>query len=80
MTSVPCLGQKLTLYRRGFGFGSFVALVTLALFNLPWRLIPGVVPFLPLAIAVVGCYLAAALMASRAPVDLDPELAAARWL
>jgi hypothetical protein len=80
LVTVPCLGQTLTLYRQGSQFALFVGLATFTLFNLPWHHIPVAGQVLPPLTAAIGCYLAATLMASRAPAEADPEVASGRWL
>jgi hypothetical protein len=74
------LGQTLTLYRQGANLGLFVGLATFVAFNLPWHLLPAGGQMLRWLTTAVGCYLAAALMASRAPATMDAHDAAARWL
>ncbi len=80
MVTVPCLGQTLTLYRQGLRFALFVGLATLALFNLPWHHIPIAGQVLPPLTAAIGCYLAATLIAWRAPAEAGPDAASGRWL
>ena len=77
---VPSHGQTLTCYRRGLLLGLALGVLTFMLSQLsfvslalPWQIAHGV-------LLCGGFYLAAALMASRAPAGLSPELAATRWL
>lgn len=79
-TTVPMFGHTLTLYRQGSYVGLSVGFATFVVFNLPWHLMPAFSQVLQLLTAGVGFYLAAALMASRAPTELDATDAAARWL
>lgn len=77
---IPSHGQMLTCYKQGMLLGLVLLLVSFALAQLPfeslalpWQIACGLVPG-------IGFYLAAVLMASRAPSSLSPELAATRWL
>ena len=77
---IPSHGQTLTCYRQGMLLGLALGLASFVLaqlpfesFALPWQIAYGLV-------LCGGFYLAAALMASRAPSSLLPELAATRWL
>lgn len=79
-TAVTFLGQTLTLYRQGSCVGLSVGFATFVAFNLPWHLIPAAGRMLQLLTVGVGFYLAATLMASRAPSEMDATDAAARWL
>lgn len=79
-STMPFLGQTLTFYRQGVQLGLFTGLATFVVFNLPWHLLPAGGQIFQGLTTVVGCYLAAAVMASRAPAEIDPEDAAARWL
>jgi len=79
-TTLPLLGAKLTLYRQGSSLALFVALATFVLFNLPWHLVPVAGALLQPLTAAVGAYLTATLMASRTPMDMGTDDAAARWL
>lgn len=79
-TTMPFFGQTLTLYRQGSYGGLCVAFATFVAFNLPWHLIPAAGQMLQLLTAGVGFYVAATLMASRAPSEMDAADAAARWL
>ncbi|WP_415795903.1 hypothetical protein [Comamonas aquatilis] len=77
---IPSHGQMLTCYRQGMLLGLVLLVVSFALAQLPFESLA-----LPWQIAYglvlgVGFYLGAALMASRAPSSLPPELAATRWL
>ncbi|WP_286511280.1 hypothetical protein [Variovorax davisae] len=74
------LGQTLTLYRHGSQLGLLLGLATFVAFNLPWHLFPAGGQVLRLLTTVIGCCLAATLMASRAPAEMDAEKTAARWL
>jgi hypothetical protein len=78
--TMPCLGRTLTLYRQGSRLGLFAGLGTIALFNLPWHLVPGGAEVAQPLAAVVGAYFAATLIASRAPAGTDASDAASRWL
>lgn len=77
---MPLLCQTLTLYRQGSYVGLSVGFATFIAFNLPWHLVPASGQVLQLPTAGVGFYLAAALMASRTPAEMDATDAAARWL
>jgi len=52
----------------------------IAVFNLPWHLVPGGAEVARPLVAVVGAYFAATLIASRAPAGTDASDAASRWL
>lgn len=78
--AMPCLGRTLTLYRQGSQLGLLTGLGTVALFNLPWDLVAGGEEVARPLVAVAGAYLAATLIASRAPVEMDARDAASRWL
>lgn len=77
---MPLLGRTLTLYGPGARRGGLVALATVLLFNLPWRLIPAVGEALQPAMAVMGFYGAATLIGSLTDPGLDETSAARRWL
>ena len=79
-TTLLFLGQNLTLYRQGGQLGLFVGLATLAVFNLPWHLIPVAGQPFQILSSGVGFYFAATLMASRTPSEMDATDAAVRWL
>ncbi len=77
---IPSHGQVLTCYKQGMLLGLVLLLVSFALAQLPfeslalpWQIACGLVPG-------IGFYLAAALMTSRAPSSLSPELTVTRWL
>ncbi|MDM0021627.1 hypothetical protein [Variovorax saccharolyticus] len=78
--TVSFLGRNLTLYRQGSRVGLFAGLATFVAFNLPWHLLPAGGEMLRLLTTVVGCYLAATLMASRTKAEMGADEAAARWL
>lgn len=78
--TMPCLGRTLTLYRQGSRLGLVTGLGAIAVFNLPWHLVPGGAEVARPLVAVVGAYFAATLIASRAPAGMDASDAASRWL
>ena len=78
LTRLPWGRQSLTLYRQDAGLALACALGTLVLFNLPWHWLGAAVgEFVPLLIAAVGFYLAAALIGSLGAPGQD---SADRWL
>lgn len=77
---VPIHGMTLTFYRQGMYRGLAVVVAMFLLLRLPldtlafpWKIGAGLV-------LCAGFYMAAALMGSRTPAYLSPEVAAARWL